>query len=148
MRYKIFAILILLCFFIVWFLFFTYNHKKRISCGNGICEISENSLNCCIDCGCYKDNEVCIDNKCVAKEITLSNDEFVNIIKEYFSLRNEKIEEIGEIYNISLKTILAKTTIIRTNKSTYGVTVAENRTLFLYECCAPGSKLLDIWRKS
>jgi len=121
--------------------------KKRTFCGNGICEIHENSVNCCMDCGCYKDNEICIENKCVVKEIELSDDEFVRIVEEYFKAKGETIEEVGEIYNISLKTILGKTAIIKTNKDVYGVTIAENRTLFLYECCMPRSRLIDVWIK-
>ena len=127
-------------------LLFFFNLKKTV-CGNGLCEISENSLNCCEDCGCYRDNEVCVNNKCIAKEITLSDEEFMKIVTEYFRLKNENIQEIGEIYNLSLKKMLAKSTIIRTDKRIYGVTIAENKTLFLYECCGPTSNLLDVWSR-
>jgi PGF-pre-PGF domain-containing protein len=36
------------------------------SCGNAVCEINENSTNCCQDCGCPEGSE-CRDNQCFEK---------------------------------------------------------------------------------
>jgi len=145
--------LILLATFLIIFLVSYLGTKKEVhrktlaGCGNGICEIGENSENCCIDCGCYKDNEVCEKNICIYREIKLTDLEFKKIVEEYFRRKNEKVLEIGEIANISLGNILGKTSIVKTSKSIYGVTIAENKTLYLYDCCHPGAELLDVWIK-
>ncbi len=119
--------------------------RKTPVCGNGICEIGENPFNCCKDCSCYENNEICVNNVCKKKSIELSNEEFENMVREYLSLKGENIVEVGEIYVVSLKNVLAKTAVVKTDKNVYGITVAENRTLYLYECCYPGAKLLDVW---
>lgn len=142
-------ILILSVLVFIGIIIFYYPKKENVPiCGNGICEIYENSVNCCMDCGCYGNTEVCINNRCEIKKIQISDEEFLKIIRKYFQLRNEKILNIDEISTISLKNILAKTTIVTTEKDSYGVTVAENKTLFLYECCHPGGELIDVWTGS
>jgi hypothetical protein len=71
-------------------------------CGNGICEYFETSEECCIDCGCLGNLEVCNRkaNKCEVQIPKISDSEAKRLIQMYYEnkfLRGEIDFELKEI---------------------------------------------------
>jgi len=68
-------------------------------CGNGVCEPFESPENCCIDCGCTIPGQICDPKtfKCKMKEVNISDERVIELVKNYLLERNEKIKSINVV---------------------------------------------------
>jgi len=68
----------------------------RPTCGNEICEPFESPENCCIDCNCTIPGEICDLKtlKCRMREVNVSDEKAIELVKRYLEERNEKVSSI------------------------------------------------------
>ena len=57
--------------------------EDRTYCGNGRCDIDENTEKCCIDCGCPLDTMECLSGECIFPEPDISDEEAERLAEEY-----------------------------------------------------------------
>jgi len=105
------------------------------NCGNGICEILEDSNNCCKDCFCYKPSEVCNmeTNKCEYKQITLTDERAIELVRDYFENQGKNILSLRVIGISRVNNTLAKSLVanIEGEKEFTPVLVTENEEIFV-----------------
>ena len=76
----------------------SFEVKKCVKpkCGNGKCEPFESPENCCVDCKCTIPGEICDPEtlRCKMKEINLSDERAIEILKNYLKSLKKEVEEI------------------------------------------------------
>jgi hypothetical protein len=83
-------------------------------CGNKICEIGENSDNCCLDCGCYKTSNICNlqTNKCEYKQISLTDQRAMELATKFFEDQGKNVTSASVLGIFTYENKLAKNVIV------------------------------------
>lgn len=103
--------------------FFISSYKagtERPVCGNGVCDFFETPEQCCIDCGCYGQTEICNKekNRCEIKLSKLSNEEVKKLIEDYYKKKFEEgsfdfeLQRVEEIENFNCGNKVGKRALV------------------------------------
>jgi len=95
-------------------LYLTTTPSKPV-CGNNVCELFETPGECCKDCDCWKQGEVCNvnSNKCETRDIKITDERIRELVVQYFEKQGKEVVSMNITSLITWKNKLGKNVMVQ-----------------------------------